>query len=79
LYFNKIPKSLLEKLDEYEQTKEGIFMRKSMNIEGGFSWIYEANPFNDFVRKFIYQENKINSGNFELTEEVLENSKRYFK
>lgn len=79
LHFKQIPESLLERLDEYEQTQEGIFIRKSRGLDSGFSWIYEANPLNDFVRKFIYEENRINSGNFELTGKVIKNSEGYLK
>lgn len=79
LHFKQIPEEILEKLDEYEQTQEGIFIRKRINLDSDFSWIYEANPFNNFVRKFIYKENRINSGNFELTKKVINNSKRYLK
>lgn len=79
LHFKQIPESLLEMLDEYEQIQEGIFIRKSIGLDSDFSWIYEANTLNDFVKKFIYEENRINSGNFELTGKVIKNSERYLR
>ena len=80
LQFKRITQTLLDKLDEYEQTEEGIFVRKPIKlIESDISWIYEANPNHEFVNKFINRENKIKLGNFEITSEVLENARRYLE
>lgn len=80
LYFRKIPKTLLDNLDEYEQTSEGIFIRKPINlIESSTSWIYEANSNHEFVGRFINPKNKIKTGNFEITPKTLENACRYLQ
>jgi len=77
LNFEGILESLLGRLDEYEQTRDGIFIRKLIVINNSdLSWIYEANPNNDFVSKFIHEENKIKSGRFNLNQEVLEKARR---
>ncbi|MDP2628924.1 MAG: gamma-glutamylcyclotransferase [Nanoarchaeota archaeon] len=80
LSFRGISKTFLERLDEYEQTKEGIFVRKQIVLKNsGLSWIYEANPNNEFVKEFICEGNKIKSGIFELNEDILERVRGYLR